>query len=418
MQDALYDTSWIVHSIPKLTSSLSRLLSSPSATRRERDAQDVQFSSHAHLFLESLKNDRPRYEREEEKEKLGGLKRCTWTRLEHELGGEEFRSRDAQAGKKRKGDIREDGDEEVQSGGLSINLVYEKKAYSFILYTSLPSDGSSTSSKRQRTNAPTTRKKPSNTAALLLSKSSPAALKAVINFFSAAFQVEEINPLKLSPTLLQTSLEKYLATTYRALLIPKPHSVDDAAAVMEKSPKVFNSVIGTTKLTISFSAPIAPSLKALEIALPPETVLKMCRRSAADGVETRPKATENRAFFLDRLAEYILIKTGLFIPTVRTKDRPDTSARLRTSFLQDKDIDHDDNEDAAEQHSRSMKITRISTASYAISTDARLKFVSRAVEAVGSDEHDRGQENCVRRANRDLLGAVLDEVSRQGRDEG
>ena len=62
-----------------------------------------------------------------------------------------------------------------------------------------------------------------------------------------------------------------------------------------------------------------------------------------------------------------------------------------------------------------MKISRISNAAYAISCDHRIKFVSRPLHSV--DDPDQPDENCVRRANQELLVAIVEEARRQVRED-
>ena len=427
MEDALYDTSWLVHNIPHVPPSLSLLFSPPPLTPQVLLEHHDRLCSHADSFIDSLSRDRPRYEREEEKEHLGGLRQCTWTRLIEPVdnvgGGVE-----SSAGRKRKRDTRDD-DEEGQSTGILINLVYEKKSYKFIIYTTT---SHIQSSKRNHTtvasaHAPnetnTSRTQTRKPTALLLSKSSPTALKALKTYLSSTFSLSGIHPLQLPISLLQFSLEKYLSITSTHLLQPADHRAEQLPGQQERREKAFKSLIGTTKLTVSFSAPVAPSLKTLEIAIPPETVLEMCKKnlrhspekhaSQLDAEIQKPKS------FMNQLAAYVSAKTGLSLPLLSKGLESDNPALIPNDPR---------NQDSITTNSKSpqndrgisqpvMRIIRVSTGAYALSTDSRLKFVLKAVENIPhDDENDDGGRDLdvVRRANRNLLSEVLDEARRQG----
>src|SRR4051794_36740876 len=109
MEDAFYDSSWTVHSIPKLTPSLSKLFVTPSAPRQARDQHRDRLLSHAESFSRNLGKDRPHYAREEENEQLGGLKQCTWTGLDSTRNRDDNST--SQAGKKRKRETRDDNEQ-------------------------------------------------------------------------------------------------------------------------------------------------------------------------------------------------------------------------------------------------------------------------------------------------------------------
>ncbi len=387
MEYAFYDSSWTVYGIPKLTGSLSGLLLAPPATSQARDDHRARLEAHADSFNACLGKDRPRYEIEEENMRLGGLKQCMWTRLEQALDQDV----PAQAGTKRKRATRED-EEHPQCHGILISLIYEKKTYKFIIYTS-----SSLSTKRNRTTSIFSNNSTAALAgeAVLLSKSSPTALKALIEYLTSTFSLPSIHPLQFPSQLLQTTLERYLTTTYTSIF------ADNSPAL---SRALFKSAIGTLKLSISFFAPIAPKLKSLEISIPPETVLSMCERNitqrAAHGTSASTLPIDST--FMNTLAGFIMKSAGLSIPVLSKVNADFTDWAYRAQ-----------EEQSDEPPDLPMRVTRVNTGAYAMGVDSRLKFVRKAVDGVDGE----GEENCIRRANWEVLGRVVEEVRRQARDQ-
>ena len=408
MEDTLYDTSWTVHSILKPTPSLSRLLCLPASTPQARNQHRDRLASHAESFQRTLGKERPRYEREEEKEQLGGLKQCTWTQLHHALDDDQ--QPDVRVGGKRKRDAHDD--EQLECDGLLVSLFYEKKTYKFIIYTT--SSRSNAASKRSR--IATSSHQSKNPAdrpetAILLSKSSPAALKSLLEYLSGTFSLTNIHPLKLSTTFLQTSLEKYLTLTTLSLWT----AYADNATRRDK----LHRVLSTLKLTISFSAPIAPSLRSIEVAIPAQTVSQHYKHVLAAKEEDRPAA------FMGALAGWILNKTGFHIaPPMQSDDlgrkkeneqqigTVDPSPELREASPAPDRVA----ETVVEKTKGPMRISRISNGSWALSMDGKIKFSMKAVDVVADAGDEMG--SCVKRANADMLAGVVEEARRQIGEEG
>ncbi|KIV83791.1 hypothetical protein PV11_05785 [Exophiala sideris] len=374
MENCFYETSWLVHSIPKLTASFAALLTPPSTHEQVRHR--YQLSTHADTFRDTLSHARPHYEYEEEKEKLGVLRQCKWTRL----GGDASETAQADyAGRKRKrADSVMDGSLDQ---GILISLVYEKTTYRFVLYTT-----NINAAKRSRSlpwaQSCSRSQKPT---AVLLSKSSPSVLRSLTNYLYDTFAVDNIHPLQLPSTFIQGTLQRYLSSIYSSL---ETASNSQQGRVQD----TFINVISTVKVHIAFSAPVAPHLKSLEVAIAPYAVLKAMPENGNSGKD----------YFMGAISSYIHANTGLILPVA------------------DEEEGSDDGRHAIEADSPKpeppMKISRISNAAYAISCDHRLKFVLRAVDAVhGSDSPE---ENCVRRANQEVLDAVVEEAARQAADDG
>ncbi|ETI19480.1 hypothetical protein G647_09314 [Cladophialophora carrionii CBS 160.54] len=395
MKASLYDSSWTVYSIPQITPSLSKLVSAPATTLQAHEKRREQLASHAESFREYLDESRPRHERDDEKTSLGGLKHSLWTRLDNMLDQDEHpHSPVLHAGKKRPRQQLEQENERTQSNALVVCLAYEKETYKFIIYTT--SASSARSSKRRRTASPTSQSTsaPSTDAtAILLAKSSPATLKRFTTYLSDRFSVDAIRPLSLSSLFLQSSLERYVSTVPSALL-------------------------GQIRLTLPFARPIAPDLKSLEIAVPRETTESFTKVRASQQRRSGPRQTRGEKLFMHHLANSILNKTGLSIPVICNVHGGEDSPVV--------DPQRDTNP---------ARISKVSTVCFALSAECRLKFERKAVEAAegvkgvhdegkgedaGEDDTDPdpdGAENCVKRANRELLAALVDEARRQVRDE-
>lgn len=385
MEDSLYDTSWLLHRIPRLNSALSALLTPPATDLQPQSRHTERLSSHAELFLQSLSKDRPRYEDEEEKEKLGSLRECTWRGLQAAGCSDET---EHMVGKKRKRDAQDDG--HVLSRGLLISLIYEKKTYKFILYTT---SAQPRVSKRGRPDHTTQVPAHSpNETAILLSKSSPSALKALTNYLSDTFALDDIHPLRLPSSFIQSTLETYLRSIYTSL------STAPGAGRRSTSTNL-RDTIGIVKLTISFSAPVAPSLKSLEVAVHPHVVSSSLKSLATE------HDRDKREFVMGLVSGLVTAKTGLRLPLLNEMDHIP-----RDDHRNDELDNHDPKSEPP------MKLSRISNAAYVISSDQRLKFFTKAVDVV--DGLDDGEGNVVRSANEALLTAMVDEAQRQGREKG
>ncbi|EXJ78399.1 hypothetical protein A1O1_08799 [Capronia coronata CBS 617.96] len=514
MDDSLYDTSWLLHHISRLTPSLHDLLT-PSLSDQDEDQdeddQQTQLSAHAEALRASLGQDRPRYEEEEEREKLGGLKQCTWRRLRMWSNDHSPGKRRSVVGRKRKRDDAPTTSTSTSTStssdyhGLIISLVYDKATYKFIIYTADLVGGEDQQaptrprtrtggrpSKKDMSRRPTitttsTTSMTSNSfgnGAVLLSKSSPSALKALTRYLADTFALTEpITPLKLPSLLIQTTLERYL-TSIAVLLGRRGRATADTRC------SVFESVIGTVRLTVSFAPPVAPSLKSLDVNVPSRTVGLLYRRRL-DGADQNQDRDQDQARgrgdkqqqyqhqhqargrgdqqdqnmsdrptdldFMATLTSWILDRTGLNIdppppPTDRiiddnNKENNETSTHDDPSQAGEEDEREESEEDyqvnqapakksttttqSQPQHPP-MRISRISTGAYAISTEGRLKFAWKPVEMVDGitregedegggedeDEDDARTQNMVRGANHELLKAVLEEAIRQAGEGG
>jgi hypothetical protein len=409
MDDTLYDTSWLVHSISRPTDSLAQLFDPTSSTPQSLKEYQIALAEHANSFRDTLTRNRPRYEREEENDTIGDLKTCTWAPYNKD-------NVSARAGVKRKpidGDARR-GNGDSHLHGVVISLLYEKSTFKFIICA-----GSSNTSRRPRTGVRSRRTSVSLHEAetpILLAKSSPAALRALTTYLCDKFSLEGIYPLRLHTgsmsraTLLQNSLEEYLATLYRYLV----QEGSNRDAIDEP---LFKATVGQVRMTISFSEPVAPSLKSLEIAVPPQTSLALFEKIHRHQEEAPELEPPDRASPLMKcLSDILREKTGLSL-AVLTRDEPEVMidepnrpGKSRPVAISNKT---QSDPDADSVGNAPMRITRVSTAAYALSADSRLKFSSKAVEMVDR----QGEMNIVRCANQDLLQRILEEAARQVRQD-
>lgn len=469
MDNLLYDTSWNLYSISSASVGLRTLLdpSTPANSASDKETLD----KHNNAFRQSLGRKRPRYEEQEEKDKIGGLRMCTWSRL-HPVTSSSISQPDSEArkqpsirtGQKRKhpaGPDREDIHDDSTPGsttGVVISILYDKTTYRFVLLTASSTTELPTTKKartKQTTrSSPRTRTQETQSSdtekdtILLLAKCNPATFKALTTYLDTTFAVSETNicPLKIPAHFLQRTLETYMSSTYEELTTTavRTHSRGRAPS----SSANFKSIFGTLRMTITFGPPVAPKLKSLDVELPSETVLTALnepRRSFdSDDDNNNNKVTAV-------VAEWIENRTGLKLPL--------TSSAMAVAHYPVSSRDDDNHGDAEkenrrpssqdqQQHDTSekettstderttttttteslaapppppppMRLSRIMSAAYALSSEGRLKFSAKAMELCEQDQGDDedgvidDQHNMVRKANQTLLQAMLQEAGRQ-----
>jgi len=312
MEDELYDTSWTLYFIANTTALYRNFASSDQGSLNGRARQ----------FRDYISSNRPRYEDEEEQEKIGTLRDCTWSRL----------------GK---------GNTRTARKGIVVSLDYDKTTYKFVFYDDVHANFASLP--------------------LLLAKASASLTKKFASFLSETFDVS-VNPLRLPPSLLQTTLQSYLQNIRSAF------ELDDSADTLQ----FLRPALGSLRLTISFSSLVAPHLRTLEVDVPPETTLQLSRSSTASNIS-----------FLQELARHLYNRTGLKIPVL-------SSSEDGQSVI--------DGEDAV------FRISKIACAAYSLSIDSRIRFMYKAVE--GSDKH----ELVIRKANDGMMGDLIEKATRMGQN--
>lgn len=334
MDDALYDTSLTVYAVTEPSPPLLSLLS----------ASTTRLNDHAHTLRDHLSAGRVAYEREEEQEKIGGLRECTFTVLRQN---------------------------EAAPHGVAISLLYDKITYKFLLYGNTASH--SKTRRRGRGNA----SEPS--LPLLLIKASSSVTARFLAFLEQQFNSPAVIPLKLSAAHLPTTLNDYVSELVRA---HQPIAADHALL------DYLRDTVGALKLTISVThAEAAKSLRTIDLDIPPETLFQLV---------TEPGAASN---FLEVLHKHLHVRTGLLLPLAPQPAAPEADAAAAS-----------DTETEAP-----LKLSRISNAAFALSSEGRLKLSAKAVQAVDAIPGlGSGDENVVRIANQALLNGLVEAALKLG----
>lgn len=450
MDNLLYDTSWNLYSISSPSAGLRTLLDPSTPTNSASDTEIL--DKHNNAFRQSLSRKRPRYEEQEEKEKIGGLRMCTWSRLRpvssssiSQSDPESRKQPSVRTGQKRKhpaGPDREDIHDDSTPGsitGVVISILYDKTTYRFVLLTA--SSTTQLPTKKKARTKQTTRSSPrtrtqedqsSDTGKdtiLLLAKCNPATFKAMATYLDTTFAVSETNicPLKIPAHFLQRTLETYMSSTYEELTTTavRTHSRGRAPS----SSANFKSIFGTLRMTITFGPPVAPKLKSLDVELPSETVLTALNepRPSLDSDDDDDNNNNNKVTAV--VAEWIENRTGLKLPL--------TSSAMTMAHHPVSSRDDNNHGDAGKENRRPgsatttttgslaaqpppMRLSRIMSGAYALSSEGRLKMSAKAMELCEQDQDDDdedgvidGQSNMVRKANQTLLQAMLREAGRQ-----
>jgi len=256
--------------------------------------------------------------------------------------------------------------------------------------------------------------KPNNTA-IVLAKASPTVLKVFQAYLSETFAIQDMHALKLPPTLLTSTLAKYISSI---------HTVLSRTTSERQLPLDIKAILGMLRLSVSFSAPIAPSLKMLDVEVPSESVLVAFRNLEAEqdsqdsGRQTQVRVAGDTTTqgILEVLSKWIHERTGLKLPLAQneksnptaTEPTNNTNPETTTSATQP-------------PLEPPMRISRILCAAYAISSEGRLKFSLKAAQTCDNDPSrgdsentaPDGSSNVVRKANEALLAAALCEANRQ-----
>lgn len=301
---------------------------------------------HARTLQKHLSVDRAAYEHEEERLKIGGLRGSFFSLLHGEQ-------------------------DNAEPYGVFMRLLYDRIDYKFILYgDEVPPNN---------TKGKHTQKKPENQLPLLLVKASSSVNTRFLSFLETYFQSPTVIPLRLPASYLPTALNNYineLASAHETI------SADHALLELLKD------TIGVLRLTISITdADIAKSLRTIDIDIPPETLYQL-----VTDVLTRDTG------FLGSLQRYLHIRTGLFLPLVPTAppQQPPSNGNDAATV-----VDDDDDEPP-------LKVSRMSSAAFALSSEGRIKLSSKAVQVVEAIPGlGSGEENVVRIANRTLLRGLI-----------
>ena len=332
MDHRLYDTSFTLHAVSDSSLPYRNLL------QAKQDALRARASG-----LRTYFSIRPKYEDEEEKEKIGALRDCTWEVVHNP---------------QRK---RRDADMVV------VVLTYDRAIYKVILYS----------------NASKAKSDSSVDIPIVLAKASATVTKRFLSFLSETFQVT-VSPLKLPSSFLSNTVLTYVSSLYSSF-----QSVSDTTSMLG----LLRDTIGALKLSITVNtgsvtgAEIAQHLRTMDIDVPAETLYQLLTTptTQSSSRESGPSG------FLQSLQHHIHERTGLILPLPPKSNRSD-------------DTDEPP-----------LRLARISNNSFALSTEGRLKFSSKAVEALEAVAGlDSGDENTVKKANMRLLEAIVAETMHTG----
>ena len=378
MNDSLYDTSFTLYAVSDASPQYQKL----------PQCDQANFNVHAEALRQHLSTKRPRYESEEEREKIGALRACRWTIIKRHAGQKRKRGRD---------DDSDDLDpttttEDAPIEGIAITLTYDKATYKVILYSASDSPDPTTSPQ-----PPKRRHKPKpNPLPLLLTKSNASLTRHILTFLTTTFSLS-ITPLKLPPNLLQQSLQTYITSLWTSLqIISNTHT---------QSPRILlRDTIGTLKITIATNTAhpkgedIAKGLKSIDVDVPSETLYQLLNSSTPPSHAGSRESDTTTASFLVGLRDHIRERTGLILPLPPAAGAGEGSG-----------------ENGTEGTELPLKVTRISSGAFALSGEGRLKMSLKAVEAVEDVGGLGGEEgNVVRVVNAVLMAGVVREALRAG----
>ncbi|RVX75895.1 hypothetical protein B0A52_00252 [Exophiala mesophila] len=490
MDNLLYDTSWNLYTISSPTTELLALLnpSTPLTNTAVSDNTET-LEKHTYAFRQSLARKRPRYEEQEEKDKIDSEEMRKKPRQKQQPNSS------AKTGQKRKyggggggllrGDVYHDADDDDDNDstrefltGTVINMIYDKTTYRFVLLTTTTTTTSPLDSRSTTKKARTTRLSPRNRIGshnqdlqsvtntntntktiLLLAKCNPSTYKSLTTYLDTTFSIPDtcITPLKPSAQFLQYTLETYISSTYKELT-RHGYDNDDEGDSGDKSLRTplrsanFKSIFGSLHMTISFAPPVAPKLKSLDVELPSETLLialnekhNQNRRDDSDGDGDGDDDNKIDRQVTTVVAQWIENRTGLKLPLTQqkamtieeNKSHDDVGKENRTPDFHEEDTAEKQPSKevvAADETNTTtnsplptvppMRLSRIMSAAYAISSEGRLKFSAKAMEMCEHDQDNSGHDpdesddihdenNLVRRANDTLLREMLREAGRQ-----
>ncbi|KAH0555895.1 hypothetical protein GP486_006160 [Trichoglossum hirsutum] len=185
--------------------------------------------------------------------RAGKLKGCRWKVLGDEASWIERERRLQQGANGTVGDIMEADEEEEFTPetirGIHVEVEYEKITYMAVLLQDTSS--LAVEEGHEFTHLP------------LLAMRMPGPLRETfLEYLSTAFDTHT-SPLKLSSEFLISSLERFLAE----ITTPNQDDVDDAD---EHTTQMLNSLKNTVRdlaVTLSFTTPVTPSLKSLDITI-------------------------------------------------------------------------------------------------------------------------------------------------------
>lgn len=179
-----------------------------------------------------------------------------------------------------------------------------------------------------------------------------------------------VRPLKLPTSLLCSMLESYI---YNLSTLPSARALPSYSkdAALQDLP---NQMLRDVRISLSFSGPVAPHLRSLDVDIPFETVWKLIQ----PGLEKGDDRNEGTGFF-HRVSGHIDRTMGLKLPW-RTQSKDDEK--------EDEEI---------------IRISRITSSSLVIAADGKVKLVGKFADGISDDE----MLGLIAKANDELVDALV-----------
>jgi Kinetochore complex Sim4 subunit Fta1 len=234
--------------------------------------------------------------------------------------------------------------------GIVITLIYDMAKYTVVLYGPTPSPSASSAATSGQI----------STLPLLLTKTPIPLTKRLFTFLLDTFDIR-ISPLKLSQSLLHSTLESYIDILYQ-------HTTSMSAP---RRSLLLNSTLKDIKITLSFGGLVTPHLRTVDADISAETVLNLIEASVASKIS-----------FMKVLALHLEHHTGMQLPVPANGDS---------------DVGEAD---------QLIRISKVVCHAFALSGDGRFKIVEKARSA--ADVEHLGM--IVGQANEMVLGSLLTEA--------
>ncbi|KAF7126156.1 hypothetical protein CNMCM5793_002578 [Aspergillus hiratsukae] len=252
--------------------------------------------------------------------------------------------------------------------GILVILEYENITYKAALLAA--PDGRRTSARRkQSTQLP-----------LLLTRFPNPLRQTFISFLSTNFDTY-CSALRLPSTFMCTALE-----TYIDILMAGEHDG------LSDSHRMFEDIIKETQLTLSFSPPVAPALRSLNINLPRGSFTEFVRASNSNS-ELTPRKSSVLSGLSTYLEKHLAIKLNL-------------------------------GDLASGHHSINppVRLTKIACGSFVLGGDGKMKLVAPSGQAVSNSEDGaaparESRGDLILRANEALLQAVIRRAAMSGDEQ-
>ncbi|KAL4944500.1 kinetochore complex Sim4 subunit Fta1-domain-containing protein [Aspergillus oleicola] len=300
---------------------------------------------------------------------LGALQSCTW----EVISSLDFLERED-----------EEDEDAKEPTGLLITLSYENSTYRAALL-SLPSDTKSKPGLQSQSQLPQKRKrgrpslrsstsnsnsKTSTTLPLLLTRLPKPLREGLISFLATNFDTY-VSALRISSAGLAGLLEGYVDALHT--------SSSSSASSGEAGEEAVEDIIRELSLTLTFAPPISPSLKALNLGVPRDTLGAFLRSSSSS---TSPTPSSS---VLQGLSEYVrnhlAMELGLPLPPSSTSSASNGKGNVDTASIA----------------GGYVRLTKIACAGFVVTSEGRLKIVAKNIGGDGDKGTLRGGEALLRR---------------------